>query len=239
MICVERLTKRFGSREAVRDLSVAVGPGEVVAVVGPNGAGKSTLLKAVVGIVRPTGGRITVGGHDVEAEAVAARRLVGYVPQRLAFPDHVTPLELCRLVGTLRGVGASDADAGAALDAVALRERARSGVRDLSGGQRQRLSLALALVGAPRALVFDEPSISLDADGAEVVRAAIFSAKTRGAAILFATHHQHEVAALADRVVVLSHGQAVARAGAAEIQGPGGFEAFYRDALRREVSRAA
>lgn len=237
MIALDHLTKRYGARTAVRDLSLLVQPGEVVALVGPNGAGKSTALKAVVGIVQPTEGRARVNGYDVAREPEAARALVGYVPQRLAFPEHVSCLDLSRLVSALRGAGPGVAEA--ALADMALGDRMGSRVRDLSGGQRQRLSFALALVGSPRALVLDEPSISLDADGAEIVCGAVASARARGAAVLFASHHLNEVAALADRVILLREGAAVAEAAAAAIREPRAFEIFYRNALRREVSDAA
>lgn len=237
MITLERFTKRFGERSAVRDLSLSVRPGEVVALVGPNGAGKSTALKAVVGIVQPTEGRVRVNGHDVAEEPEAARALVGYVPQRLAFPEHVTCFDLCRLVSALRGASAQEAET--ALADMALGDRIHSRVRDLSGGQKQRMSFALALVGAPLALILDEPSISLDAEGAEIVRGAVTSARERGAAVLFASHHLREVAELADRVVLLREGAVAAEAAAAAIREPRAFEIFYRNALRREVSDAA
>lgn len=237
MITLERVTKRYGARTALDAFSLGVAPGEVVALVGPNGAGKSTALKALVGIVRPDAGTVRLNGYDMEHEGEAARRLVGYVPQRLSFPEHVTCIDLGRLVAALRGAGVETALA--ALADVALADRATSRVRDLSGGQRQRLSVALAQVGAPRALVLDEPSISLDAEGAEIVCGAIAAAKARGAAILFASHHLPEVAALADRVVMLREGLRVAEASAADIRDPAAFESFYRGALRGAVDRAA
>ena len=228
MIWLDAVSKRYGQRVALCDCTLGVMPGQVVALVGPNGAGKSTALKTVLGIVRPDAGRVRVNGFDVVAEPEQARALVGYVPQRLAFPEHVTAFDLCRLVSALRGLPSRDALA--ALADVALADRALSRVRDLSGGQRQRLSLALALVGAPRALVLDEPSISLDADGAEIVGAAIAAARARGAAVLFASHHLPEVVALADRVVLLRSGLQVAAADAASLRQPAALEAFYRSA---------
>jgi Cu-processing system ATP-binding protein len=237
VIGLDGVTKRYGAHAALRDFSLRVGPGDVVALVGPNGAGKSTALKIVLGIVRPTAGRARINGFDVAREPERARALVGYVPQRLAFPDHVTCGDLCRLVAGLRGVAPELALS--ALADVALDGHGRTRVRELSGGQRQRLSLALALVDAPRALILDEPSISLDAEGAEVVCRVIAAAKARGAAVLFASHHLHEVAALADRVVVLRGGAQAAEAVAADLRDAAAVEAFYRATLRQASADAA
>lgn len=237
MIAFESVSKSYGSRLALDDFSLQIAPGEVVALVGPNGAGKSTAIRMVVGIVRPSAGTIRVNGYTVAAQPEAARTLVGYVPQRFAFPDHVAVGDLVRLVAALRCAPVSAA--AAALGAVNLTDRGRSLVRDLSGGQRQRLSLALALIGQPRALVLDEPSISLDADGAAVVSRTIAGARERGAAILFASHHLHEVAALADRLVVLQYGRITAARDARSLRDPAALQAFYRGALRREDADAA
>lgn len=237
MITLEGVAKRYGSRTALSGLSLSVAPGEAVALVGPNGAGKSTALKVAIGMVRPDAGTARINGFTLADQPVAARSLTGYVPQRLAFPDHVTCGDLCALVASLRGAPASAAIA--ALEDVALADRTASRVRDLSGGQRQRLSLALALTGSPRALILDEPSISLDADGAEIVCRAIAMARARGAAVLFASHHLHEVAALADRLVMLRAGRVVVEAGAAPLRDPAALESFYREALRQEVPDAA
>ncbi len=237
MIALHGVTKRYGTRTALRALDLDVQGGEVVALVGPNGAGKSTALRIAVGIVRPDAGRSRINGFDVGRQPEQARALAGYVPQRLALPEHVTVHDLCRLVAGLRAVPTDEAFG--ALADVALGDRRASRVRDLSGGQRQRLALALALVGRPRALVLDEPSISLDADGAEIVCAAIAAARARGAAVLFASHHLHEVAALADRVVVVVEGERRAEAGAAALTDATAFETFYRGALRRRSADAS
>jgi ABC-type multidrug transport system ATPase subunit len=236
VITLAGVHKRFGARTVLQPLDLTVRAGEVVALVGPNGAGKSTALRIVIGIVRPDGGRAGLNGFDVGAEPERARALAGYVPQRLTFPEHVTVLDLCRLVARLRVVPAGAA--AQALERVALADRRTARIRDLSGGQRQRLALALALIGEPSALVLDEPSISLDAEGAEIVCAAIADARARGAAVLFASHHLHEVAALAERVVVLVDGERRAEAGAAALSDATAFERFYRGALRPEVTDA-
>ena len=236
MIVIENLTKRYGVHEAACGVSLGVAAGEVVALVGPNGAGKSTILKSVAGAIRPSAGAVRVSGYDIVAEPEQARASLGYVPQRLAIDEHVTCADVCRLVVALRGLSLDVAEV---LSPVGLRERAGSRVGQLSGGQRQRLSLALALAGAPRALVLDEPSISLDAEGAETVCRAVSDAQRRGAAVLLATHYLHEVASVADRIVVLQSGRIVTEAAAGVLRDPRVLEAFYRNAVSRSALHVA
>lgn len=208
MILLERVTKRFGTRPALDGLSLCVTAGEVVALVGPNGAGKSTALRVLAGVIRPTVGAASIGGADVVSHPAAARRLLGYLPQKLGVPATTVVGDLAALVASVRGLTPSQATP--ALAALGLGERLDATLAQLSGGERQRVMLALATLGPVSALVLDEPSISLDAEGAEDVRATIQDAKRRAVAVLFASHHLHDVAALADRIVVMVGGRAAA-----------------------------
>ena len=208
MIEIRGLWKRFGDRLALEPLDLTVATGEVVALVGPNAAGKSTTLRILAGILAPSGGGATVAGRDVVIDAVAARRALGYLPQKLGVPPTTVVGDLLELVAAVRGVPAVEARA--ILAGAGLGDRANATLAELSGGQRQRLLLACATLGDVRALLLDEPSISLDVDGAEEVRAAIRAAVRRGAAVLFASHHLQDVALLADRIVVMVNGRVTA-----------------------------
>ncbi len=209
MIVLRQISKTFGDRLALAPTDLCVTRGEVVALVGPNGAGKSTALRILAGIIRPSGGSATIDGHDVGTDAVAARRGLGYLSQRLGVPATTVVADLAALVAGVRGIPAAAVQE--ALADAGLEQRARATLGELSGGQRQRVMLALATLGRVDALLLDEPSISLDADGAEEVRGAILAAKRRGAAVLFASHHLHDVALLADRILVLVDGRVVAQ----------------------------
>ena len=220
MIALRGLTKRYGDRIALAPLDLEVHPGEVVALVGPNGAGKSTTLRILAGIIRPSGGDARVGGRSALTEGVAARRRVGYLSQKLGVPQQTVLGDLAELVAAARGVAA--AVAVEALTASGLGGRLDDTLAELSGGQRQRALLALATLGAVDALLLDEPGISLDAEGAEDVRAAIRAARARGAAVLFASHDLYDVALLADRLVVLVDGRVVARGTLAELAAAAG-----------------
>lgn len=208
MIEMRRIWKQYGERTVLHPMDLTVAPGETVALVGPNGAGKSTALRILAGIVHPSGGGVNVDGT------------VAYLAQRLGVPPTTVVADLARLVAAARGVSADDAHA--ALAAAGMADRVNAVLRDLSGGQRQRVMLALATLGPVGALLLDEPSISLDADGAEDVRAAIAAARRGGAAVLFASHHLHDVAMLADRIVLLVEGRIVAQGSLAELAAAAG-----------------
>jgi ABC-2 type transport system ATP-binding protein len=208
VIEIRGVWKRFGDLVALEPLDLTIRTGETVALVGPNGAGKSTALRILAGILAPSGGHATIAGRDAVTEAVAARRALGYLPQQLGVPPPTVVGDLLELVAAARGI--PFAQAAVALAEAGLGDRMGAVVAELSGGQRQRLLLACATLGDVRALLLDEPSISLDADGAEEVREAIRAAARRGAAILFASHSLHDVALLADRIVVMVHGRVTA-----------------------------
>jgi ABC-type multidrug transport system ATPase subunit len=208
MIELRQVWKRFGDRMALESTDLTVNGGETVALVGPNGAGKSTALRILAGVVRASGGTASIDGN------------VAYLAQRLGVPQTTAVRDLAALVGAARGVS-QDAVV-EALHVAGLEDRLDATLADLSGGQRQRVMLALATVGPVGALLLDEPSISLDIEGAADVRAAILAARGRGAAVLFASHHLHDVATLADRIVLLVSGRIVAQGSLAELAAKAG-----------------
>lgn len=234
MICYEGFGKRFGTVIAVQRLDLAVHPGETVALVGPNGSGKTTTLKALLGLVRPSEGRVLVDGHDVATAGVPARRLLGYLPQRLSFPDGMTGREAMRLYAKLRQ--ASAAEIAPLLERVGLADAADRSTDGYSGGMRQRLGLAVALLGSPAALVLDEPSAALDPTGALLVRDLIRDIAAGGTTVLISSHDLAEVAALADRVGVFVAGELRAIGTVAELsrhaEGAEGVEEIYRRLTR-------
>ena len=234
MIRVLGLTKRYGERVVLDALDLEVGGGEVVALVGPNGTGKSTALRILAGTVRASGGSAEVAGRDALADGVAARRRVGYLPQRLGVPPGTAVADLARLVADVRGV--SEATALQRLAEVGLGTRLDATLGELSGGQGQRVLLALATLGAVDVLLLDEPSISLDAEGAEDVRGVIRAARQRGAAVLFASHHLRDVALLADRIVVLVDGRVAAQGTLADLAAQAGVR-WTTDALDPPIER--
>lgn len=208
MIEIANLSKRFGEFKAVDSLSLDVRAGETVALLGPNGSGKTTTLKCLTGLAKPDGGRALVGGVDVAQQPKQARALLSFLPQRAAFPESLTALEVLRFYARLRNIPGERADW--MLEAVGLCAVKHQPVGQFSGGMVQRLGVAVALMPETPVLVLDEPAASLDAEGATTLRELVWQAKRRGRTILFSTHVFPDVELLADRAAILVSGKLVA-----------------------------
>lgn len=204
MIRFNQVDKQFGAVRVLNGVSFEVAAGQAVALWGSNGAGKTTLLRCLLGLLRFRG-QITVAGLDVRQQGKAARRLIGYVPQEIAFYDDYRVTEALKLVARLRRVGKLDVPA--RLSACGLAEHGRKRIRELSGGMKQRLGLALALMDDPPILILDEPTSNLDAQGRADMLEQLASLKRQGKTILFISHRPEEIAGLADRVMTLEHGR--------------------------------
>jgi len=204
MLSVRGLTKRFGPRTVLRDVSLTVGPGEAVAVLGPNGAGKTTLFRCVLGLLHFQG-QVLVGGLDVRRYGRQVRRLLGYVPQAPAFHPHMTVEETVRYYARLRGLP-PDVEREAAT-AMGLEAMAGKRVQELSGGMRQRLAVAVALLGRPPLLLLDEPIANLDRAGQAQLAHLLEALRAQGVAIVVASHHLGPLGPLVDRALVLEEGR--------------------------------
>jgi ABC-2 type transport system ATP-binding protein len=216
------VSKRYGSRWALQDVSFEAAPGELVAVIGPNGAGKTTLLQILAGSLAPSGGR------------VHAPRAIGWVPQQPAVYSKLSVVENLRLFARLEKVPDVKAAVDRMLDQTGLRERARDEVGRLSGGNRQRVNIAVGLLAEPPVVLLDEPSSSLDPRQREVLWQFVGSLAARGTTVVYTTHNVAEAERYADRVLVLADGELLFTGAPAELQsaaggatGPGGFEAAF------------
>ncbi len=210
---LDRATLQIGGRAVLKDVSFAIQPGEFIGVLGPNGAGKTTLMRAILGLLPPAAGRITVFGRSPQRGDAA----IGYLPQlRTVLPDlRVRGLDY--IASSLHGerwglpsLAAADRKAiEATLDDIGARDLAARALSDMSGGERQRLLLAQALMGDPKLLLLDEPLISLDARHQEVVIDVIKNVcRERKITVLFSAHELNQLLGAIDRVLYLGNGQA-------------------------------
>jgi len=235
VIEARQLAKRFGGRAAIEDVSLGVARGEVVGFLGPNGAGKTTTLRILAGVFPPTRGQALIDGHDVVRAPLAARRRLGYAPERPALHLEMTVAGLLDFAAGMKDVGGARARRTAVEDALAravLGEVAARRIGALSKGVRQRLGLALALVGDPPALLLDEPTAGLDPEQSADMRRLIRGLGTERA-VLVSSHALAEVEALCDRVVILHRGRVLSA------DTPARLAARLRPASRIDVEAAA
>ena len=214
MIEVESLTKRFRRVVAVDDLSFVASPGRVTGFLGPNGAGKTTTLRAIVGLVRPTGGHATVLGAPYRALDAPARR-VGAVLETSSFHPGRSGRNHLRVVARAAGLPSSRVDE--VLATVELDRDGRRRVRGYSLGMRQRLALAAALLGDPEVLVLDEPANGLDPAGIRWLRDLLRGCADEGRTVLVSSHVLAEVSQLADDAVIINRGRLITQAPVADV----------------------
>jgi ABC-2 type transport system ATP-binding protein len=214
------LEKRFGKTRALDGLNLVAEPGQVVAVLGPNGAGKTTFVRAVATLLRPDAGTLRVAGHDVLREPQAVRRTIGLAGQFAAVEPAMSGRENLEMVARLFGRGRKDArtSAAAVLEQLGLAEDADRLVRTYSGGMRRRLDLGASLVGAPRLLLLDEPTTGLDPRSRIELWDAIRGLVERGTDVLLTTQYLDEADQLANQIVIIDHGRAVAQGSAVELK---------------------
>ena len=213
MISVRDLAKRYGEREALREISFDVAPGELVAIVGPNGAGKTTLLSILAGVAPASSG--TVSGRGTGPA-------IGWAPQQPAVYAKLSAAENLRLFARLEGVADPDGAVARMLEQTGLGERADERVLRLSGGNRQRVNVALGLIADPPALALDEPTSALDPGQRERLWEFVGALARGGTAVLFSTHHLGEVRSYATRAIVLADGELLFDGSPSELIAEGG-----------------
>jgi ABC-2 type transport system ATP-binding protein len=195
---VDGLSKSFGERIALREVSLEVRPGELLAVLGPNGAGKTTLLSILAGITRPDAGRIQSSNGDV-----------GWVPQQAGLYHRLTVEENLRLFAHMERVADVEAIVERMLEQTGLAERRHDPVSSLSGGNQQRINIAIGLLGEPSVLLLDEPSSGLDPSQRVRLWEFVAGLAEAGTTVLYSTHQIEEASHYGDRLVVLADGETI------------------------------
>jgi ABC-2 type transport system ATP-binding protein len=213
-VSVTGLCKRYGASEAVREVSLEVGAGQIFALVGPNGAGKTTTLECILGLRQPDAGSIRINGLDLRTQATRAKLLAGAQLQAATLQDRITPRQALDLFGSFYPRRFRSEELLRRFD---LEDKADAPFATLSGGQRQRLFLALALVNKPTLLVLDEPTAGLDPQSRRKLRILIQEMRAEGRTVLVSTHDLDEAAELCDQVAIMDRGRLIAVAAPAEL----------------------
>ena len=219
-IDIENLTMDYGDVKAVDGLSLSIPEAEVFGLLGPNGSGKTTTINCLTGLLKPTEGRIKVGGFDVNTEGSKARGILGVSPQETAVYPYLTGRENVRLFGALYSVPKKRLDAGVdrVLEKVGLLEEAGRRVGKYSGGMKRRVSIAMALVQDPRIVLLDEPTVGMDPQSRRAVWDFVMELRDEGKTVVITTHYMEEAEELCDRVGIIDHGRLIELGAPAELK---------------------
>jgi ABC-2 type transport system ATP-binding protein len=223
MITTKHLSKRYGDKLAVDDLTFTVAPGEVLGFLGANGAGKSTTMRMIAGFISPSGGEVTVCGHDIERAPVAAKSCMGYLPEGAPSYGEMTVAEFLDFVADIRGLaGAQRRERRrVVIERLALEPVIDQVIETLSKGFRRRVGLAQALIHDPQVLILDEPTDGLDPNQKHEVRRLI-NELSKDKLVIVSTHILEEVHEVCTRAIIIAHGRIVAD------ETPGALEARSR-----------
>src|SRR5450830_1462140 len=236
LLQVSHLTKSYGARRAVDDVSFAVGAGQTVGLIGPNGAGKSSTVSMICGLLRPDAGSVTLDGEAVTTGLCETKRRIGFVPQDLALYEDLAARENLLLFAALYGLKGAPLKARCeqVLALVNLADRAADKPATFSGGMKRRLNIAAALLHDPQLLILDEPTVGVDPQSRNAIFETLEQLKRAGRSLIYTSHYMEEVERLADHIVIIDHGKVLAN------ESP---EALYRRlpaqaALRVELAQA-
>ena len=212
MIEAAGLRKSYGDTLAVKGVDLQVYPGEIFGFLGPNGAGKTTTIKMLIGLLRPSAGAARIGGYDIQRDPIAAKSLIGYVPDQPYLPEKLTAREFLEFIA---GLYQLDRDAARRRGEELLRlfdlsDRGDDLVGGFSHGMRQKTALAGALLHNPQAFFLDEPTVGLDPRSARLIKDILREVSERGTAVFMSTHILEIAERMCDRVAIISGGQVIA-----------------------------
>jgi ABC-2 type transport system ATP-binding protein len=219
----QALSKRYGDKTAVDQVSFEVFGGEIFGFLGPNGAGKTTTIKMIAGLLQPTSGSVKVGGYDVQLQSIQAKAASGYVPDEPNLYAKLTGRELLRFVGDLYGLDRSQVER-RIVELLRLFDLEQAGddtIDSYSHGMQQKTALAAALVHDPKVLVLDEPTVGLDPKSARLIKDILRQMAERGAAIFLSTHILEIAERMCDRIGIINQGRLIAAGSMDELRSLG------------------
>ena len=241
MIELTHVTKRYGTKLAVDDLSLTVPPGELFAFLGPNGAGKTTTIKMLCGLLFPTSGTVRVGGFDLASQGDQARQLISYVPDQPFLYEKLTGREFLRFVADLYGMSRDRADERmqTVIDLFALHEFVDDLTERYSHGMRQRTVFAAALVHEPKLLITDEPTVGLDPKSIRLLKDLLRTEANRGTTVFLSTHSLDVAQELADRIGIVERGRLIGCGTLATLRKQASLDGSLEDVFLKLTEEAA
>ncbi len=215
----EGLTRRFGERVAVDDVSFEIAQGETYGLLGPNGSGKTTTISMLAGILVPDHGTVELAGQPLTPRSIDAKRAVGLVPQEIALYQDLTAAENLRFFGRLQGLRGKQLQGriSSVLEIVGLSDRADDRVDEFSGGMKRRVNIAAGMLHEPQLIVLDEPTVGVDPQSRNQILDSIEVLGGEGAAVLYTTHYMEEAERLCDRIGILDNGRLIAEGTQSEL----------------------
>ncbi len=220
LVVVEGVTKSFGDKTAVKNISFAVPAGQICGLLGPNGAGKTTLFRLLMGILKATRGKLLIDGLDAFDDRVEVKRLIGFLPDEPVFYSYLSGREILELSASMHGLDLHETmDRLSPLIAkVRLADDIDNYAEDYSRGMKKKLGLLLAMLHQPKLLVLDEPTNGLDVESTHLFYDLIFEAARQGTTVLFSTHLMDHVTRLCSDAVIINEGTLVAKGSIAELR---------------------
>ena len=229
MLKIEHLTKLYGEKKAVDDLSLHIAPGEIYGFIGHNGAGKTTTLKAAVGILQFDAGEITIGGHSIQTEPLACKQLLAYIPDNPDLYDFMSGIQYLNFIADVFGIPAAErwARIEPYADAFELTGDLGQPISAYSHGMKQKLAIIAAWIHDPKLIIMDEPFVGLDPKAAHLLKGMMRELCDVGGAIFFSTHVLEVAEKLCDKVAIIKGGQLIRSGTMEEVKGDDSLEDVF------------
>ncbi|MDY5942424.1 MAG: ABC transporter ATP-binding protein [Oscillospiraceae bacterium] len=229
MLYIEHLTKTFGGKKAVDDLSLHIAPGEIYGFIGHNGAGKTTTLKSVVGIQQFDSGEIRIGGHSIQTEPLACKRMLAYIPDNPDLYDFMTGIKYLNFIADIFSVGAQERQERIRryADLFELTGDLAQPIAAYSHGMKQKLAIIAAWIHQPKLILMDEPFVGLDPKAAHILKGMMREVCDQGGAIFFSTHVLEVAEKLCDKVAIIKAGRLIRSGTMEEVKGDDSLEEVF------------
>ena len=229
MLRIEHLTKSYGEKKAVDDLSLTIHPGEICGFIGHNGAGKTTTLKSVAGLINFDAGEIYVDGHSIKTEPLACKKVFAYIPDNPDLYEYMTAIRFLNFVADVYGVGKEERTE--KIERLStefgIHDNLNQPINTYSHGMKQKLALISALIHDPKLILMDEPFVGLDPSAAHLVKEMMHEICRKGGAIFFSTHVLEVAEKLCDKVAIIKSGKLIRYGTMDEVKGDESLESVF------------